>query len=623
MNNFEFIEDENGKECCLINCSEVYNDKNVGNCLEDFEIIGELGKGGFGNVFKVRSKINNKIYAMKKIDLNKFEKSNKKEDKLKIRYSKNEATFLQELSNKYITKYYNFFEKDRIIYIIIEFMNNGTIRNYINSFEQLKIQIPEKIIWNLLYQSMSGLCYIHSKNIIHRDIKPENIFLDNNMRLKIGDLNTCAVIDNNSDSIGFHYTKIGTNDYMSPEVDNSNYDLKADVYSMGMTFNELCFNTIIKEMKPSEINTYIKSSKEYMNIKYSKELMNILDLMTETIKEKRPTSKDILNMIKKEYDKKYVRNSSIDSLIRCLFTFDSLTKHMLSQKNIDKPITNAYIKCLKSVRDKKINTWIKSINNFRDILYEEIYKLEEIKEVDPRIIFAILLANLHKDLNCLDESNDEDKSLIISSGVKYTNKIETFVKFLNNFTMKFNSYISNNFLGIKNKIKKCQNCNLISYSFQSFFLTIFDVEKILQNNNYQSLDLHECFEYQNENIESKEYFCNKCTKKTTHLFRNYFYSLPNLLVISIQGRKTLKTFINIEETLDASKYIKSHGLAKEYCLVGLIKKKICDKEEIFFSIIYIDNEWYICEGKNIKKINSFSDDNSSDDIIMLFYKAVK
>ena len=187
----------------------------------------------------------------------------------------------------------------------------------------------------------------------------------------------------------------------------------------------------------------------------------------------------------------------------------------------------------------------------------------------------------------------------------------------------FNSYISNNFLGIKNKIKKCQNCNLISYSFQSFFLTIFDVEKILQNNNYQSLDLHECFEYQNENIESKEYFCNKCTKKTTHLFRNYFYSLPNLLVISIQGRKTLKTFINIEETLDASKYIKSHGLAKEYCLVGLIKKKICDKEEIFFSIIYIDNEWYICEGKNIKKINSFSDDNSSDDIIMLFYKAVK
>lgn len=95
------------------------------------------------------------------------------------------------------------------------------------------------------------------------------------------------------------------------------------------------------------------------------------------------------------------------------------------------------------------------------------------------------------------------------------------------------------------------------------------------------------------------------------------------MVISIQGRKTLKTLINIEETIDVSKYIESQGSAKKYCLVGLIKKKICDKEEIFFSIIYIDNGWYICEGKNIKKINSFFDDESSDDIIMLFYKAVK
>jgi protein-serine/threonine kinase len=95
MNNFDFIEDENGKEYCLINCSEVYNDEKVGNCLEDFEIIKELGKGSFGKVFKVRSKKNNKIYAMKILNLN----SNKD----LIRYSLNEAKFLERLSNNYIT----------------------------------------------------------------------------------------------------------------------------------------------------------------------------------------------------------------------------------------------------------------------------------------------------------------------------------------------------------------------------------------------------------------------------------------------------------------------------------------------------------------------------------------
>ena len=622
MNNFDTIEDENGKEFYLINCSEVYNDEKVGNCLEDFEIIGRLGKGSFGNVFKVRSKINNKIYVMKMLDLNIM-------DQIKIRYSLNEAKFMERLSNEYITKYYNSFEKDKIIYIIMEFMNNGTIRNYINSFETLKIQIPEKIIWNFLLQCMSGLCYIHSKNIIHRDIKPENIFIDNNMRIKIGDLNTCAIINNNSDSMGFNGTRIGTEGYFSPEVEkcnrncNRDYDLRADVYSMGIVFNELCFNLKIKDKKPSEINMNIKNEKEYMNIKYSKELMIILDLMTENIKEKRPNSSDILNMVKKEYDKRYGRNSSIDALIRCLYSFDSLTKHMLNQENINKPITNAYIKCLKSVRDKKIYPWIDSINNFRNILYKENYKLEEIKEVDPRIIFAIVLANLHKDLNSLDNNNDEDKNITISSKEKNTIKIEIFVKFLNNFTMKFNSYISNNFLGLKNKIKICHKCNLTTYLFQSYFLTIFDVEKIFLKNNFQSLNLDECFEYQNENIESKKYYCNKCTEKTIHFCRNYFYSLPNLLVISIQGRKSLKTLINIEETLDVSKYIESHSSARKYSLVGLIKKKICDNEEIFFSIIYIDDNWYICEGKNIKKINSFSDDDSSEDIIMLFYKAVK
>ena len=597
MNNFDTIEDENGKEYYLINCSEVYNDEKVGNCLEDFEIIEELGKGGFGRVLKVRSKKNNKIYAMKMLNLNIMPHA-------KIKYSLNESKFLERLSNQYITKYYNSFEKDNIIYIIIEFMNNGTIRNYINSFEALNIQIPEKIIWNLLLQSMSGLCYIHSNNIIHRDIKPENIFIDNNMRIKIGDVNTCAIINDNSDLMGFHNTYIVKGGYMSPEEENSNYDLRADVYSMGIVFSELCFKFKINGQKPSEINMN-------MNFKYSKELMNILDLMTENIKEKRPNSSVILNMIKKEYDKRYVRNSSIDALIRCLYTFDSLTKHILNKENINKPITNAYIRCLKSVRDKKINTWIDSINTLRNILYEENYKLEEIKEVDPRIIFAIVLANLHKDLNSIDNVNDVDKSIFISSGEKNTNKIETFIKFLNNFTMKFNSYISNNFLGLKNKIKKCNNCNLTTYLFQSYFLTIFDVEKILQKNNFQSLNLDECFEYQNENIESKEYYCNKCTEKTIHFCRNYFYSLPNLLVISIQGRKTLKTLINIEETIDVSKYIESQGSAKKYCLVGLIKKKICDKEEIFFSIIYIDNEWYICEGKKIKKINSFFDEEGS------------
>ena len=69
MSNFDVIKDANGKEYLMLDSSELYDDTQMGNKSEDFEILKKLGEGSFGKVFKVRSKINNKVYAMKQINI--------------------------------------------------------------------------------------------------------------------------------------------------------------------------------------------------------------------------------------------------------------------------------------------------------------------------------------------------------------------------------------------------------------------------------------------------------------------------------------------------------------------------------------------------------------------------
>ena len=620
MNIFDIIKDIEGKEHSTIeNNDDEDNNQFIGSTIDDYEKILFLGKGSFGEVNKVIFKKNNKIYALKKVEISRMKDIDFK------RLTLNEIKLLPQLSHPHIIKYLHSFKDDENLYIILDYINNGDIETLIKSYNDLKMQIPEEMIWNFLLQCMSGLVYLHDKGVIHRDIKPQNILLDNNMTIKLGDFGGSTIYKDlglikNANEFQFTHTYFGTLDYMAPEVFNYlEYTEKADIYSMGATFFKIChFQT------PKSYNKLSKEKKR--KVSYSEQLLNIIKLMLEEDMNKRLGSHEIFEMVKKEYSKKYVKNSGIESLIRCIYSLEPLTEYFIDLQNINKPFTKAYIQCLEAIRDTKIKNWINSINNIRQLLGQEYSKLEGGKEVDPRLVLTFLLEKLHRELNKEQKNNKKNNHLILSGQeLAKTSKVEMLLNYINNCSSKINSDISNLFMGLIKEITICQNCQLKTYLFKSYFFVTFDLEKILKKNvELKELNLDDSFSFYNKYVQINEKYCSKCLTKGLHYTRKFFYSVPNLLIISIQRGNTyqLKTPIIIKPELDTTNYVEFEYLPRKFSLVGVLKRIVKDGNESYISIVYIDQMWLKCEGKKLKQTD-FPSNDSEGDIIMLFYQAIQ
>ena len=136
-----------------------------------------------------------------------------------------------------------------VLYIQMEFCEKKTLRSLING----NLYQDNFESWRLFKQIVDALAYIHAADIVHRDLKPENVFIDSVGDIRIGDFGLArpgelqVVQRTRSSKIGAYgsFTKsVGTAFYVAPEVrsaSNSNYNDKADMYSLGIMFFEMCF----------------------------------------------------------------------------------------------------------------------------------------------------------------------------------------------------------------------------------------------------------------------------------------------------------------------------------------------------------------------------------------------
>lgn len=629
MSELDIISDFQGNEYLAIDTSDLYDDSKMGNKLEDFEILLTLGDA---NDYKVRSKINNKIYAMKKIDLKLLKQKSIKGYEL----IESETKYLEKLSHPHIVKYYKNFKVEDTLYIITDYASDGNMEEFIEAHKEMNIIIAENDIWNFLLQSMWSLFYIHSKGIIHRDIKLSNIYLDNNMKIKIGNFGVCGLsFDKNYKYSEESYLLLGNEENKSDgnknieDIESSEAfqnDQKNDVYYLGVCFYEMCHFC------------HPKMEDTYNNEKYSDELENIIKCMIEEDKDKRETSKEIFRKIMDKYYKRYNRNSSFDSIFKCLNAFNTLSDEIFKMDDNmlkNKPFTKMYIYCLKSLRNNKnLSYFLLSIDHFRNMLISGNLKIEGSKDLDPKYIIAFLFEKMHKELNIetpeiknmlLGENKDEnlDKILknydigphLINSGedINGTNEVEVRLKFVNEILSKLNSPISNNFKALIKRINTCSICENVTYTYNCYLLASLDIEKISDNDS--ELKLEECLEY--HIITHKEIYCTKCLYKTNQKIEKVLFSFPKLLIIYIERGMNFQCDKKVSVKEEIELYDSEIQTIKKYQLVGLIKRK--QNTDSFYSISNFHQKWFLSDQSKINKVKSIND-NIKGDVVMLFYQ---
>ena len=193
-----------------------------------YEIIGELGRGAMGVVYKAKDPTIGRTVALKtmRIDVHGLDAAEM------MRRFQNEARAAGVLSHPNIVTIYDAGEQDGVFYIAMEFIEGTTLHEMLH---EQHILVTEDVI-QYSRQICKGLDYAHSHGIVHRDVKPANIMITANGTVKIMDFGI-AKAGGSMTSTG---QVLGTPNYMSPEqVKGRPLDGRSDLFSFGVILYEM------------------------------------------------------------------------------------------------------------------------------------------------------------------------------------------------------------------------------------------------------------------------------------------------------------------------------------------------------------------------------------------------
>uniref|UniRef100_A0A8C9VDH2 non-specific serine/threonine protein kinase n=1 Tax=Scleropages formosus TaxID=113540 RepID=A0A8C9VDH2_SCLFO len=195
-----------------------------------WEVVGELGDGAFGKVYKAQNKQTNVLAAAKVIET-------KSEEELEDYMV--EIDILASCDHHNIVKLLDAFYYENKLWILIEFCAGGAVDAVMLELER---PLTEPQIRVVCKQTLEALLYLHEHKIIHRDLKAGNILLTLDGDVKLADFGVSA---KNTKTLQRRDSFIGTPYWMAPEVvmcetsKDRPYDYKADIWSLGITLIEL------------------------------------------------------------------------------------------------------------------------------------------------------------------------------------------------------------------------------------------------------------------------------------------------------------------------------------------------------------------------------------------------
>ena len=204
-------------------------DKYLGKRLDGrYEIHELIGVGGMANVYRCTDTVDDREVAVKIL---KDEYLNNEEF---IRRFKNESKAIAMLSHPNIVKVYDVSFGDMIQYIVMEYIDGITLKEYID--QQGIIEWKDAI--HLTAQILKALQHAHECGIVHRDIKPQNIMLLQDGTIKVTDFGIARFSDKSTRTMTEQ--AIGSVHYIAPEQARGDAtDGKTDIYSVGVMLYEM------------------------------------------------------------------------------------------------------------------------------------------------------------------------------------------------------------------------------------------------------------------------------------------------------------------------------------------------------------------------------------------------
>ena len=193
----------------------------------DYEILGVLGAGGMGKVYKVRNVLSDRVEAMKVLLPNLVDQK-----ELADRFLR-EIKVLAGLNHPNIAVLRTALMIDNQLVMIREYVEGATLAAHLEQ---------EKMSWgnalNYMDQVLAALTYAHKQNVIHRDIKPANMMLTPSGTIKLMDFGIAR--SGNDLGLTVTGTTVGSLAYMSPEqVKCEPIDARSDLYSVGVSLYEM------------------------------------------------------------------------------------------------------------------------------------------------------------------------------------------------------------------------------------------------------------------------------------------------------------------------------------------------------------------------------------------------
>ncbi len=198
--------------------------------LGRYNIIGELGQGAMGTVYKAVDPLIDRVVAIKTINLS---LALEEKDEYESRFYQ-EAKAAGRLSHPNIVTIYDVGKSGEIAYIAMEFLQGRELRDLLNDGQRL----PVDQVINIVAQVAQGLAYAHEHGIVHRDVKPSNIMIVRDGHVKITDFGIArmasAAVRTQTGMV------LGSPKYMSPEqVVGKLTDQRSDIFSLGVMLYEM------------------------------------------------------------------------------------------------------------------------------------------------------------------------------------------------------------------------------------------------------------------------------------------------------------------------------------------------------------------------------------------------